>query len=78
MIALSLQPKEIEDSFKDLFKAIIYAFVFSHKVDLALLFFKSSSSIRIFVREFVFSWMSWSFFSIFVKLWLKEKNFSLF
>ena len=76
MIAESLQPKEIEDNFKYLFRFDIYDFALSHRPAFDLHDFNSSSRFLIFVRELVFSRIILSFCSMLLKLWLKEKNLS--
>lgn len=76
MIAESLQPKEIEDNFKYLFKFDIYDFALSHRPAFDLQDFSYSSRFRIFVKELVFSRIILSFCSMLLKLWLKEKNLS--
>jgi hypothetical protein len=77
MIAESLQPKDIDDSFRYLFKLDIYDFALSHSAAFDLHDFSSSSKFRILLRELVFSRIILSFCSILLKLWLKEKNLSV-
>ena len=63
-MAESLQPKEIEDNFKYLFKFDIYDFALSHRPAFDLQVFSYSSRFRIFVKELVFSRIILSFCSM--------------